>query len=156
MDASTKVTAGWLTANVATRTVMPPERRVAIKTWLGFRYDRPAVPDEFISAHRRLLTLAKQERRDFNFADLRDIFVGYERSVAAGKDIANVYAVLEDDSSVAAAQSWLARIRDAVSPAESFLVGEVIAASIHDTPLSLPEIAFSIYADRHSLATATD
>jgi hypothetical protein len=46
MDVSTKVTARRLTANVANRTVMPAERRTAIKTWLGFRYDRPAVPDE--------------------------------------------------------------------------------------------------------------
>jgi hypothetical protein len=156
MDLSTKVTARWLTVNVANRTVIPPERRAAIKTWLGFRYDRPAVPDEFTSAHRRLLALAKQERRDFNFTPLRDVFVGYERSATAGEAVANIYAVLEDDSGVAAAQSWLARIRDTVSPTESFIVGEVVAAAIQDTPLNLPEIAFSLYADRHSLATATD
>jgi hypothetical protein len=67
-----------------------------------------------------------------------------------------MYAVLESDSGISSAQSWMARIRDAVSQEESFIVGEVVAASIHDMPLSLPEISFSLYADRHSLATATD
>jgi hypothetical protein len=62
MDLIAKVTATWLTNNVSSRTDLDGSRRRQIKTWLGYRYDRPAVPQQFVDAHARIKALAHGKR----------------------------------------------------------------------------------------------
>ncbi len=154
MDIVAKVTARWLTAHADSRTQIPPNRRRAIKTWLGFRYDRPAVPAECAIAHQRLINLAKSERKDVRSEDVRDVFVDYVQTTGHPL-IANLQAVIEDGADGAPIHRWLERIRDAVSLDEHFIVGDVNFGTTDEVALSITERAFSLYADHHSLATAT-
>jgi hypothetical protein len=170
MDHTTKVTAAWLTANIKKRQNIPAQRRRYVKTWLGYRYDRPAVPKQFVKAHERIRNLAKLERgkpdpqkpeqkkenrEKVNLEKLRDVFVSYEELDSSGKVRCSLNAITKHVDDIAEIEQWMERIRDAVEDAEALIIVEVIVADPENTPISLLEKAFSIYADAHSLETAT-
>jgi len=170
MDHAVKVTATWLMANVENRVDTAEKRRREIKTWLGYRYDRPAVPKEFVEIHKRIQSLAKAKRgkpdpnkpaqleenwTKINLKKVRDVFVAYERAQQNGKIRASLIAIANSQDSVPEVQEWMERIRDGVLGDEVFVISDVTAEDVDGTSLSVPEKAFSIYADTHSLQTAT-
>ena len=139
-----------------------------MKTWLGYRYDRPAVPTQFVEIHKRIQNLAKSERakREKNVAQkdwlrldlgrVRDLLVGYEEANGQGKVRAQLYAIAKAEQDVPDLQAWVERIRDAVGEGEPFIVVTVEAMDPDNTPISLLETAFSVYGEAHSLTKASE
>lgn len=170
MDHTVKVTAAWLTANAIHREKPAEERRREIKTWLGFRYDRPAVPKEFVPIHKRIGILAKSNRGKpdpskpqqlrenwpkLSLSKVRDVLVAYEQALQNGKVRASLIAIASNPDDVDEVQEWLERIRDAVREDEAFVISDVTAADTDGTPISVLEKAFALFGDAHSLQTAT-
>lgn len=54
------------------------ERRVQIKTWLGLRYDRPAIPSRFVPLGERLKKAFIDEMPDKFAGVVRDVWVYFE------------------------------------------------------------------------------
>lgn len=168
LDVTVRVSAAWLADNYGNAVAVDPDTRREVKTWLGFRYDRPAVPTQFVDVHKRIQNLAKSERakREKNVAaknwwrldlgKVRDLLVGYEEAEGQGKVRAHLYAIAKAAPDVADIQAWVERIRDAVGKDEAFIIVTAEAMDPDNTPISLLETAFSVYGDSHSLAKATE
>jgi hypothetical protein len=168
LDIVTKVTATWLAANFENAISVDPETRREVKTWMGYRYDRPAVPAAISKIHTRIQKLAKFARTEpqqnvaqknwsrLDLGKVRDLLVGYEETAGQGKVRANLYAIAKEERDVVELQAWVERIRDAVEDTEPFIVFMVDARDPDNTPISLLETAYSVYGDSHSLTKAAD
>ena len=170
MDHTVKVTAAWLSAHIAHRKDTAKIRRREVKTWLGYRYDRPAVPEEFLQIHSRIADLAKAKRGKpdpgkptqlpenwpkISLKKVRDVFVAYEPALQNGKIRASLSAIANNPNDVDEIQEWIERVRDGVAEDDAFVIADVTAADTDGTPISVLEKAFSLYGDAHSLQTAT-
>jgi hypothetical protein len=62
--------------------VLPEQRLLALKLWLGRRYDRPAVPQALVPLMKMLAkALTKNSTRKNALANVRDVFVAIDESV---------------------------------------------------------------------------
>jgi hypothetical protein len=130
-----------------------PGRARAIKTWLGYRYDRPAVPGRFVSLHERLSSLASKRSRRPMAVHVRDVLVSYAQS-ADHVPTYQLVAVLpssetsEGQSAIklqAELERWLIEIASAV-PADLGVASSVLALPADSVSLAFVESAFAIDA----------
>lgn len=70
-----------------------PDMARALKTWLGYRYDRPAVPGEFVDLHTALSGQFKKKSNANATRWIRDVLVVYRVDIA-GRAHYLLYAVL--------------------------------------------------------------
>lgn len=88
-------------------------RATAFKTWLGRRYDRPAVPTEYVGLARSIAT----EVRGTRAADLADECQDVLMQFAEGEPPQFVlWAVVADDSDPAPFETWLSEAALGVPP----------------------------------------
>ena len=74
------VPAGFI-ASLGLGDPLPDERLVALKLWLGRRYDRPAVPRELVPLMQAISkALIKNAGRRGALAEVRDVFVAIDET----------------------------------------------------------------------------
>jgi len=85
-----------------------------LKTWLGFRYDRPAVPQEYLPLAKRIASeLSKKKHKDIEPL-MRCILMAF---AAAHPPEVEIYAVIYDADATAKVEEWLnATLSLAISP----------------------------------------
>lgn len=118
---------------------LPDSRVLAVKTWLGFRYDRPAVPDSLVPLARRIsdeVAAADRERG----AAVRDVLMQFDHSRTPPKY--SLFAILENQQDQDAIRLWLAGIARHV-PAELGVADQLDAATAEETSFALVESAFA-------------
>lgn len=115
-------------------------RRQAFTTWLGLRYDRPAVPDHLVPLAQRISTeVARKRHRDIT-ARVRDVLMQFDD---AGDPIRySLFAVLLNADDEADVRTWLARIAQAV-PTDLGVADEIQAASADGIALSTIESSYA-------------
>jgi hypothetical protein len=124
----------------AARRDIPAGRRHAFTTWLGLRYDRPAVPDHLVPLARRISTeVARDTNRDIT-ARVRDVLMQFDD---AGEGVRySLFAVLDDPADEGDVRAWLARIAQAV-PTDLGVADRIEAASADGIAFSTVEASYS-------------
>ena len=115
-------------------------RRQAFTTWLGLRYDRPAVPDNLVPLARRISTEVARTKHRTIAARVRDVLMQFDD----GSDIVrySLIAVLDDPDDEGDVRVWLARIAQAV-PAELGVADQIEAACAQGIAFSTIESSYS-------------
>jgi hypothetical protein len=120
-------------------------RVVAFKTWLGLRFDRPAVPDHLVPLAR---DIAKRLRRPGGrevAAGVHDVLMQFDESGASARAV--LFAVMTDDADRETVLRWLADVAKAV-PAVLGVVVEVDAGTKAETSLELIETSYTADASQ--------
>jgi hypothetical protein len=91
---------------VALRYKLSEARVLALKTWLGNRYDRPAVPDELVPLAKAIAeSVQRNGKREF--ADqVREIYMRFEE--ASGTVKFSLFGVIFDKADAPTIREWLA------------------------------------------------
>jgi hypothetical protein len=148
-SARTMVSPQLLTGVVATgsgRRDIADGRAHALKTWLGLRYDRPAVPDELVVLAKRIAEEVGKKRRREVGRRVRDVLMQFEQR--DGDVFFSLFAIIEHEDDENQVREWLAEIAKAV-PTQLGIADEIEAAPA--TLISLHVIETSYAADVSSL-----
>lgn len=122
------------------RPVMLDEgRRIAVKTWLGLRYDRPAVPDEFVPLAKRIGTEVKRRRRQEVGERVRDILMQFDDDHPPRFSL---FAILADNSNESQVREWLAEVAQSI-PAALGVPDQIEAAAAGQISLQLVETSYA-------------
>ena len=117
------------------------ERRRELKTWLGLRYDRPAIPEQFA----RIATLLHETIFSTLPAKLvgkiRDVLVYYESDSEV-----RLFAILQSGADVDAALDWLDALSQELITRHDIAVVERNAEYSNRTPLSVIETYYGLDA----------
>lgn len=114
-----------LVVDGASRREPSPARELAFTTWLGLRYDRPAVPTHLVPLADRIAEVVrKRSNRPFG-ARVRDVLMQFDDS--SQPVLFSLYAVLEQASDSDAARQWLSEVARGVPAALG--VADVIEAT---------------------------
>jgi hypothetical protein len=141
----------------ADRSAVDRDARRSFKTWLGLRYDRPAVPEAFASAAKGLLKLLQRSGRTGEWTSLRDIFVTFE-DAPHDVPVARLFAVLWNDKAgdCPRIEAWLRDIQLRLSQSagsERFVViGEISVQPTSRTPVDVLERSYGLDSARFSLS----
>jgi hypothetical protein len=140
-----------LLAGGADRREVEPIRRRAFTTWLGKRYDRPAVPPTLLPLARRVADLIKSKRHRVGGTRVRDILLQVDEDSHPFRY--SLYAVLDNEGDAGTVREWLADIALEVEP--SLGVADIIEAA-PATGISLDLIETSYSADVTQLTWRTN
>ena len=83
------------------------ERVLALKTWLGNRYDRPAVPPEFVEIARSIAKALSDSATSDGAKLVRETYMMFE-SLPAGTIEFSLFAVTADGADQKSVRRWLA------------------------------------------------
>lgn len=142
VDASlprTAVTAVLLNLN-GPPSLLSDERALAFKTWLGLRYDRPAVPERLVDLAREVARVCGTTSGRATAETVHEVLMQFNES-AAPPQIA-LFAVVADDADRDAVRMWLA---DSAARVDSALgvVAHIDVGSKSETSLALLETSYS-------------
>lgn len=115
-------------------------RRRAFTIWLGKRYDRPAVPPEFVPLARRIADLVSIKRRRPTGSRVRDVLMQFDESASPLRF--SLFAVLECKEDESVVREWLAAIALEV-PAELGVADQIEAATASRISLDLIETSYA-------------
>lgn len=116
------------------------ERTIALKTWLGRRYDRPAVPPVLVDLARAIARAVKNSRTPELSEVTHDVlFAATEERPARFQ----LLAVITDESHAAKVREWLASAALDVDPSLGSLSASVEAITKSDLTLTDIENTFS-------------
>jgi hypothetical protein len=81
-------------------------RVLALKTWLGNRYDRPAVPNELVPLAKAIAESVKSSGGQGLADQVRDVYMQFDRT---GSDVRfALYGVITDNADKGKIREWLA------------------------------------------------
>jgi hypothetical protein len=103
-----------------------PRRKLAYTTWLGKRYDRPAVPPELLPLAKKIGELVTARRNRAAGARVRDILMQFE--IGSQPVRYSLFAVLDRAADEAEVRSWLSGIALEV-PVELGIADQIEAAT---------------------------
>ena len=122
-------------------------RRQGFTTWLGLRYDRPAVPNHLIPLAQRICKEVARSKHRTVAARVRDVLMQFDDS---GNPVRySLFAILEDPAEEAEIRTWLAGVSRAV-PTDLGVADQIEAADASGIAFSTIE---SSYAADVSLVT---
>lgn len=139
----THVSATVLTAlktNGATTTQPSFSRRQGFTTWLGKRYDRPAVPPELLPLARKIAEAATARRNRPTGARVRDVLVQFDESASPTRF--SLFAILENEADEPEVRTWLSAISLKIPP-DLGLADQIGAATARGISLELIETSYS-------------
>jgi hypothetical protein len=115
-------------------------RRHAFTTWLGLRYDRPAVRDHLVPLARRISTEVARNTHRTITSRVRDVLMQFDD----GGDTVrySLFGVLDDAADEDEVRAWLARIAQAV-PTELGVADRIEAADADGIAFSTIETSYS-------------
>jgi hypothetical protein len=129
-----------LKADGAHLSQIDPLRRRAFTTWLGRRYDRPAVPPELLPLAKQIAELVKAKRNRATGARVRDILMQFDDTAEPVR--CSLFAVLDDAADEEDVLVWLSSIALKI-PVELGVVDQIAAATARGISLELIETAYS-------------
>jgi hypothetical protein len=142
------VSAALLTALLASgseRRDIDESRRLAFTTWLGLRYDRPAVPDDLVDlAHRIAQEATRNQRRPVGLV-VRDLLMDLDNSTAPHQF--SLYAVIEDPDDAERVRIWLADIALSV-PEQLGVPDQLFAATAAEVSIEVLERSYAADVSR--------
>ena len=122
-------------------------RRQGLATWLGLRYDRPAVPNHLVPLAQRIGKEVARPKHRGIAARVRDVLMQFDDT---GNPVRySLFAVLEDPADNTDVRAWLARVSQAV-PTDLGVADQIEAADASGIAFSTIE---SSYAADVSLVT---
>lgn len=125
-------------ANDAVIRQIAPERRVAYTTWLGLRYDRPAVPPEFLPLAKRIAEVVAKKRNRATGARVRDVLM----QIRSGDPTRySLFAILNNEEDEDEVREWLSAISLDV-PIDLGVADEIEAASARRISFELIETSY--------------
>ena len=128
---------------VGRREKLTDSRALAFKTWLGLRYDRPAVPSDLVELAKAIAQAVKSARSADVADQTHDVLMQFDASRTPPWYF--LAAVITTDADADAVRAWLARAALSV-PAELGVMGADPAA-VPKTAISLDFIEQSYSAD---------
>jgi hypothetical protein len=117
-----------------------PARKRAYTTWLGKRYDRPAVPPELLPLARKIAETVQNRRNRVTGARVRDVLMQFD--TVDGQVRYSLFAVLDNAVDDAEVRSWLSGIALQIPP-EFGVADQIEAATARGISLELVETACS-------------
>lgn len=121
--------------------MLPTERIVALRTWLGLRYDRPAVPPERVELMNAVARLIQARRGGGEH--VHDVLV---QAAVGERSSVHLIAVVEEGPHAAAwtaeARRWLGNVAAALDP-ELGAVDRIEAGTKAEISLALVESSWS-------------
>ena len=115
-------------------------RRQAFTTWLGLRYDRPAVPDHLVPLAKCISTEVARDAHRGITARVRDVLMQFDDT---GDTVRySMFAVLDDPADQDEVRAWLGRVAQAVST-ELGVADLIEAASTDGIAFSTIESSYS-------------
>lgn len=129
-----------LAATDTTGPALGEQRRRALKTWLGLRYDRPAVPEHLVALARAIAgEVGRRQRREVGLR-VRDVLMQFDDDHNPPRF--SLFAVLAQASDERAVRLWLADIARAV-PTSLGIGDELEAVSASNLSLHLIETSYA-------------
>lgn len=114
-------------------------RTRALKTWLGLRYDRPAIPDSLLGLAQKIAEEMQRKRRRAIGERMRDVLMQFDENETPPHY--SLYAVLEDEADQDGVRAWLADIALSV-PAELGVGDQFEAGTADQISLTLIETSY--------------
>ncbi|MFE2473812.1 hypothetical protein [Streptomyces mirabilis] len=143
-----------LTLTLAEHLTCPTSPR-RLKTWLGLRYDRPAIPQQYVKLTEALVKKVKAKRTRKTAAEVRDLLVSFHG--APGSQVAyELVAVLPTNCTAevqGAVLDWISQV--ALDIPEDLGIATRIEAR-PDNQISLEFIERSFAVDASSLSWPTN
>lgn len=124
----------------AERRDISPGRRLALKTWLGLRYDRPAVPPDLLPLAKRIAEEVQRRSNRPTGLRVRDVLMQFDENAEPVRF--SLYAVLENAEDERMVREWLAGIARAV-PVELGVGDEIEAATAAGISLHFIETSYA-------------
>jgi len=131
-----------LSARGATTGRVSEERRLALKTWLGRRYDRPAVPTELVPLAKALSEKIEQKKHKALARKIHDVLVEFELGQPPRFSL---YAVIADEADRAEVETWLSGIALTI-PIDLGVGDDIQVYTKAETNLALIEVSYSVDA----------
>jgi hypothetical protein len=119
---------------------LPDLRAAAFKRWLGYRYDRPAVPEQFVALAQRVAKEVQRNRRRFMGRQVRDVLMQFDD--AQHRPRFSLYAVIRDPADEQVVRGWLADIALAI-PVDLGIGDEFVAVTSQQVTLHLIETSYA-------------
>ncbi len=137
---------GALLAGGARQRDVEPSRRQAFTTWLGLRYDRPAVPPTFFPLAKRIAEVVTRRRHRSVGRRVRDVLMQFDKGTSPTRF--SLFAILVDEDDEQEVREWLADISQAI-PATLGIADQIEAATAAGISFQLIETSYA--ADVSSL-----
>jgi len=115
------------------------DRVIALKTWLGYRYDRPAVPNEYLPLLRFIAETVSRRAKEYS-DKVRDILVQFEENEPPRY---RLFAVVVDEGDTNAIVRWLAEATRSV-PTELGIGDDFKVATAEGTSLAVIESSYAV------------
>jgi hypothetical protein len=119
---------------------LPEYRAVAFKRWLGYRYDRPAVPDQLVGLAERVAKEVQRNRRRLMGTRVRDVLMQFDE--ARHPPRFSLFAVIQDAADEQGVREWLADIALSV-PKDLGIGDEFVAVTSRQISLHLIETSYA-------------
>jgi hypothetical protein len=116
------------------------DRRRALKTWLGLRYDRPAVPTALVPLAQRIALEVRAKRFRDTAGRTRDVLMQFDDSLTPPRF--SLFAILERSEDEEEVRVWLSEAALAV-PATMGVADEIRAAPSDRVSLHLVETSYA-------------
>jgi hypothetical protein len=117
-----------------------PDRKRAYTTWLGKRYDRPAVPPELLPLAKKISETVRARRNRATGTRVRDILMQF--GTDEGQMRYSLFAVLDNAADRDDVRVWLSDIALQI-PVELGVADQIEAATARGISLELIETAYS-------------
>lgn len=139
-SAPLRISPAALVAMARPADVITHPRGIAFKTWLGRRYDRPAVPDDQVALAKDIATRARRPSRRGFAVELHDLLIQFDDQTTPPAFL--LFAVIIDGTNKEVARQWLTEVGVAV-PDRLGVLGGVDAGYRSETSLELIESSYS-------------
>ncbi len=114
-------------------------RKTAFKTWLGLRYDRPAVPSDYVALARHIAREVERQGKTYT-TRVRDVLVQFQDGTPP---IFSLYAIIIDAKDDLEITEWLTGTALRV-PSELGVLGGITTGTDEYASLRLIETSFAL------------
>lgn len=139
-DPRSFVTPRFLTAECKNEKSVQDGRAVALKTWLGLRFDRPAVPEHLVEPAREVARRFGSRSGRAAAAQVHDVLMQFDDS--KNPPHVALFAVIEDGIDHFEIRKWLADAAKRVNT-DIALVAHIDVATRSGTSLALVESSYA-------------
>jgi hypothetical protein len=119
---------------------LPDLRAVAFKRWLGFRYDRPAVPEQLVALAQRVANEVQRNRRRLMGRRVRDVLMQFDEAQHPPRF--SLFSVIQDPADEQKVREWLADIALSI-PVDLGIGDELVAVTSEQVSIHLVETSYA-------------
>lgn len=127
------------------RRAIAENRRLALTTWLGLRYDRPAVPEHLVPLARRIGEEVTSDSRRPTSLVVRDVLMSLDDSTTPPQF--SLYAIIESAEHEEVVRTWLAEIALSI-PQQLGAPVELLAALASQISIEILEKSYAADVSR--------